>query len=136
MLTSEWSKYCGPGRVAVSPVPKNTPRGYRRHEGLFLRHPVTPAELRARLADLNPHAIAAELHALVYPHEPVIMGGAPAGVPSYRIELARWLAFWTGEPVKEIDPTTYHPQKVRPDHRTRMIMASLPSDHFAPRCKI
>lgn len=113
MLTAAWNAYSGPGRVAVSPVPPEIPRGYRRHAGLTLVRPASAAELRTHLATLDARKVAAELHALVYPHEPVLMGEAPAGARSYRSELARWLSFG-GVPVAELDPATHRPRRVHP----------------------
>lgn len=115
--TAAWSPWrSAPGRVAISPPPPRTPKGYRRHAGLFARTPVTPADLRRHLADLDPHATAAEIFALAYPWHPCLMGAAPAGVLSYRTMVARWLAFHTGHPVIEVDIERHEPMKVHPAH--------------------
>lgn len=115
MHTASWSTYAGPGRIGLSPAPAGTPRGYRiAPAALFWRTPASATAIRVHLAGLDPRAVSVELHALTYPHTPVLMGDAAAGLPSLRTAIAMWLAFHLGEPVAEIDPSTYRPRKVRP----------------------
>lgn len=118
ITTAAWSRWRAyPGRVAITPPPREgAPRGYRRHAGLFVRRPMTPAELKNHLAKLDPHRTTAELFATSYPWRPCLMGTAPAGVPSHRTIVARWLHFHTGIPFDEIDIERSAPTKVHPAH--------------------
>ena len=117
ILTAEWSHWRAyPGRVAISPPPARTPLGYRKCGALFLRRPVTAADLRQRLATLDPHAVALDLFRIAYPWTPTIMGVAPAGAVSHRTIVATWLSFHTGHPCIEVDIERHEPTKVHPAH--------------------
>ena len=115
MLTACWKSYAGAGRLGLSPAPRGVLGGHRLYRGaLFLRRPLTPSALRQHFGSLDPAHEWAALHAAVYPAEPVIMGDAPPGVPSYRVEVARWLGFHVGQDIRELDAHRHWPRRVHP----------------------
>lgn len=113
MKTAQWKLWEGPGRVAISPAPKGTRRGYRLSPVLYFDKPETISsgmiDLAFKMAD--PLAVWRQLAVVTYPYEPVLMGVADPEVDSYRRQFARWLAFYTGETISEILDPEHRPVK-------------------------
>lgn len=81
MKTASFFTYTGPGRISIARfAPRGTPAGFSVYRKLAPRTDMLKME-RAEyeplyneiLAALDPQQIWGELHALVHPHEPVLL---------------------------------------------------------------
>lgn len=112
MRTADLLTYTGPGRVLFTPMRRDeVPGGYRLapHPLRFRKHaPAAGVMLRT----LDAREMWAALHALTYPHEPVLCA---AGFDvEHRDVVARWLALWLGCAILPLDPDTHRPMRVHP----------------------
>jgi hypothetical protein len=82
MKTSNFFHYTGPGRISIARwAPRNIPKGFKVYKHLAPGpwfNKVTAPEYRKLFArevlkPLDPHEVWDELHALVEPHEPVLL---------------------------------------------------------------
>lgn len=115
MKTACWTTYTGRGRILLAKPDETVPRGYRLAPALLYvgRARRTTAEVWTALALADACAVWRELHRISYPFEPVICTAAPAGVESYRVLVARWLAAHTEEVPELENPETHEAIKVR-----------------------
>lgn len=99
MKTSSWFKYSGEGCIGISRgLPHRVPRGYRLYRKLAPGpwfNSVSPEEYRCLflaeiLAPLDPQRVWDELHALVAPHEPVLLCFERDREDCHRLIAARW----------------------------------------------
>lgn len=116
MRTASFFTYPGPGRISVARwPPRGTPAGFRVYRPLnptadMLERPRAEYEPRYRaiLERLDPRRVAADLHRLAEPHEPVwLCWERPPfsdAVWCHRGMVAVWLAETLGLDVPEVWP--------------------------------
>jgi hypothetical protein len=111
MKTSSWFKYFGEGRIGISRgLPRRVPAGYRIYRKLAPGpwfNSVDAAEYERRfqaeiLAPLDPRQVWGELHALVAPHEPVLLCFERDREDCHRLIVARWFEEALGVKIEEM----------------------------------
>lgn len=115
MKTASFFAYTGPGRISIARfAPRGTPAGFRVYRKLAPRPEMLRMD-RAEyeplyneiLASLDARTVWEELHALVDPHEPVLLCWERLHAPGewcHRTMVAEWFSRELGAAVIEAEP--------------------------------